>query len=126
MGLDMYLTGHRYFHRAGKPRRKIGERKGELIDLGYWRKHPNLHGFIVQTFAGGVDECQEIDLSAEDIGKIITAVESEALPLTTGFSFGESDGSEKKHDLLLFRNALSWLEEDDPGAWRGLYYQASW
>jgi hypothetical protein len=26
----------------------------ESEDLGYWRKHPNLHGYIINTFAEGV------------------------------------------------------------------------
>jgi hypothetical protein len=43
----MYLTDHRFMHsmnKANKGSRDRGERKGELIDLGYWRKHPSLHG----------------------------------------------------------------------------------
>jgi hypothetical protein len=77
MGLDMYLTGHRFMHSMDKPKkgsRERGEKKGELIDLGYWRKHPNLHGYIVQTFAAGEDECQEIDLSVESIHMILAAI----------------------------------------------------
>jgi hypothetical protein len=27
-------------------------------EVGYWRKHPDLHGYIVETFADGVDACQ--------------------------------------------------------------------
>jgi hypothetical protein len=129
MGLDMYLTGHRFMHSMNKPNkrsRERGERKGELIDLGYWRKHPNLHGYIVQTFAGGKDECQEIDLSAEGIREILAAIEADELPETTGFFFGVSDGTEKDDDLKIFRNALAWLEAKDDEAWRSIYYQASW
>ncbi len=123
MGLDMYLTGNRYFF---KPGRKRGENKAELIDLGYWRKHPNLHGYIVQTFADGVDKCQEIDLSADDIRKIIAAIEGNELPETLGFFFGVSDGTEKDQDLQIFREAVTWLEADDADGWRSIYYQASW
>lgn len=129
MGLDMYLTGHRYIHSMDKhppASRERGEKKGELIDLGYWRKHPNLHGFIVETFADDKDECQEIDLSADDIHKIIAAVEADELPETTGFFFGVSDGTEKDEDLQTFREALAWLEANDDEAWRSIYYQASW
>jgi hypothetical protein len=123
MGLDMYLTGDRYFDKRS---RKRGIKKAELIDLGYWRKHPNLHGYIVESFADGEDECQEINLSADDIRQIIAAIEATELPETTGFFFGESDGSEKERDLQIFRDALSWLEADDPKAWRSIDYQASW
>lgn len=129
MGLDMYLTGDRYIHYMDKRTptiRERGEKKGELFELGYWRKHPNLHGYIVQTFADGKDECQKIDLSADDMRKIIAAVEAEELPETTGFFFGKSDGSEKAEDLTIFREALAWLEAPDEEAWRSVYYQASW
>jgi hypothetical protein len=97
------------------------------VELGYWRKHPDLHGFIVQTFADGADECQTIELSAEDIATIIKAVEDKALPHTEGFFFGESDGSETEEDLVIFRQALAWLalpKQDDLG--RYVEYRASW
>ncbi len=129
MGLDMYLTGNRYLHNINKlppAIRKRGEKKGELIDLGYWRKHPNLHGFIVETFADGIDECQEIELSADDIHQILAAIEAAELPETVGFFFGKSDGTEKDEDLTIFREALAWLEAKDDKAWRSIYYQASW
>ena len=129
MGLDMYLTGHLFTRSMKKPNkgsRERGEKKGELIDLGYWRKHPNLHGYIVQTFAGGKDECQEIDLSAESIREILAAIEVDELPETTGFFFGVSDGTEKDDDLKIFRNALAWQEAKDDEARRSIYYQASW
>jgi hypothetical protein len=129
MGLDMYLTGYRYFRNMNKQpqeSRKRGDKMGELIRLGYWRKHPNLHGFIVQTFAGGTDECQEIDLSADGIRQILAAIEADELPETTGFFFGESDGTETDEDLTIFREALAWLEAKDDQTWRSIYYQASW
>jgi len=49
------------------------------IDLGYWRKHADLHGYIVNTFADGKDECQEIELSAEDCKQIAEAVANNKL-----------------------------------------------
>ena len=75
MGLDMYL---------------YGEENGEQIELGYWRKHPNLHGFIVQTFANALDDCQKIELSVKDLQTVYEAVNVEALPETEGFFFGKS------------------------------------
>ena len=126
MGLDMYLTGQRYFHGRKKPRRDGMEISSERIDLGYWRKHPNLHGFIVETFADDVDDCREIYLNADRIREIIEAVEAAELPETDGCCFGASDGSEKTEDLRTFRQALAWLEADDPKAWRSVYYRASW
>lgn len=125
MGLDMYLTGTIYTMTFP---RKRGERKAELIDLGYWRKHPNLHGYIVQTFAQGKDECQEIPLNREDIRQIMKAANDEALPHTTGFFFGSSECTavEKKKDLEIFQGALDWLAVEDKDTIRTVSYQASW
>jgi len=124
MGLDMYLTGDRYFMEI----RKRGEVKAERYELGYWRKHPNLHGFIVETFADGMDECQLIELGTDDLKKIIHAVKNRELPETTGFFFGVSDDSDEQiaEDVTILEDAIKWLEADDPDAWRSIYYQASW
>ena len=73
MGLDMYLEGHKFhssYYLNGYPKPKPTcpdgfEIKSTTLDLGYWRKHPNLHGYIVNTYAEGKDECQEIYLDAE-------------------------------------------------------------
>jgi hypothetical protein len=137
MGLDQYLTGRKYFGRYGaKPRMEDGHIVEQVeLALGYWRKHPNLHGFIVQTFAEGRDECQDIELSADDIHTIITAIQEKALPETTGFFFGESDGSETEEDLEIFGKALGWLTFTDAKEngesslgqpMRSIVYRASW
>ena len=125
MGLDMYLIGERYFM---KPDRRRGELQSERYDLGYWRKHPNLHGFIVQTFAGGVDECQEIGLGDEDIRTIIDAVRDRQLPTTIGFFFGDSDNSDEQMagDTQILSEALKWLEAEEPNVWKSVIYRASW
>jgi hypothetical protein len=125
MGLDMYLTGERYIHDRGRER---GAKKGELYDLGYWRKHPNLHGFIVQEFANGVDECQEIELGQVQLRRIIKAVQNQELPHTTGFFFGVSEGDEEERqfDVMVLTDAIAWLEAEDAEAWRSVKYRASW
>jgi adenylate cyclase len=125
MGLDMYLTGTIYTMTFP---RKRGERKAELFDLGYWRKHPNLHGYIVQAFAEGKDECQEIPLNDEDIRQIMQAVKDKALPYTTGFFFGGSEGTaaERKEDLDIFQGAIDWLATEEKDTIRSVSYRASW
>lgn len=92
-------------------------------DLGYWRKHPNLHGFIVEEFAGGVDECQPIPLTLENLERILEATRGDRLPHTTGFFFGASTSEDKPHTVEVITNAISWLKER-PG--RRVVYQASW
>jgi hypothetical protein len=133
MGLDMYLQGKVMFW--GKGSKPVLPQSGgfpvsELsVELGYWRKHPNLHGFIVQTFADGADECQDIELDAACIATIIKAVEDKALPHTEGFFFGQSEGSEQEmqEDLAIFKRALEWLalpKQDNIA--RYVEYRASW
>lgn len=108
MGLDMYLMD-----------------EATNTEIGYWRKHPNLHGYIVNTFANGVDECQKIPLSEDDIKNIIQAVKTKSLPHTTGFFFGSSDGSEDKYTIDTFNKALD-VMNSTPKSKRSIYYQASW
>jgi hypothetical protein len=136
MGLDMYLNGKKFlWTNWNEPSKNLTEDgfevKEKILRLGYWRKHPNLHGFIVNTFAGGEDECQEIELSNADIRKIIDAVKAKALPHTTGFFFGVSDGSEDEETIEILERALKWVEDpndDGPNGResRSIVYQASW
>ncbi len=122
MGLDMYLTGERNH----LPDQSNPPMTGQRFRLGYWRKHPNLHGYIINHFAGGVDECQEIYLSKDNLRQILNAVLKRQLPHTDGFFFGKSDGSEMANDANIFRNAIKWLVKPDDVAWRSIVYQASW
>lgn len=131
MGLDMYLCGNKYlmqdFREPENDLKEDGYRVCvKELDLGYWRKHPNLHGYIVNTFAKGVDECQRIELSKEDIENIVEAIESNELPHTDGFFFGASDGTERERDLEILNNALKWLSIKEDNTIRSIYYQASW
>lgn len=137
MGLDMYLFA-RFKDAPLKLKEeenhgtwaKLNERNGGL-DLGYWRKEPNLHGYIVQKHAGGVDDCQRIYLSREDLLDIINAVENKALPKTTGFFFGEDTIATDKvayhhtlHTLYKAVQFLDWWPKNGPAI--DVIYQASW
>lgn len=130
MGLDMYLEGHVYskYDREKpegqrRPTLEGFEIKATIIELGYWSKHPNLHGYIVQNHGGGKDECQEIGLGEEEIVDIIEAIQEKRLPVTKGFFFGESDGSEDEESIKIFERALAWKKK---GPWRYISYRASW
>jgi hypothetical protein len=129
MGLDMYLTGEKFIMGSNglNPQEDGFRLRSKTLELGYWRKHPNLHGYIVQTFAGGEDECQTIDLS-DHIRTIIAAVQARDLPDTTGFFFGVSDPSQERiaEDIAIFERALAWVETHDPGILRSVRYRASW
>lgn len=124
----MYLRGRKFFWSFEGKRPKVdGIEVAEVIlDLGYWRKHPNLHGYIVQTFAGGEDECQEIDLQADQLQQIIGAIKNKELPETEGFFFGKSDGSEDEESIATLEKAKKWLDTKDKAASRSVFYRASW
>jgi hypothetical protein len=133
MGLDMYLEGEKYFwtdwDNPENNQTEDGFRiKTKELAVGYWRKHPNLHGYIVKTFADGVDECQKITLSVENIDTIVAAIKARGLPQTTGFFFGTSDMTDTQaaRDLAIFERAKAWLSTPEKGATKSLAYQASW
>jgi hypothetical protein len=95
-------------------------------ELHYWRKHPNLHGWMEQVYRkrlGGVEEfnCVLLRLTADDIDQLELAVAGRQLPHTDGMFFGESDGSELAHDLEFVEKARSALN----GGYH-LYYTAWW
>ena len=132
MGLDMYLVGRKYV--GGSFNQDIDKEDGFPVDsvkleLGYWRKHRKLHGYIVNTFAEGKDECQKIDLGVDELRKIATALRTNDLPDTEGFFFGneEIDDEEKERSeeyAKQIEEAIKWL---DKGDWkRSVYYRASW
>lgn len=154
MGLDMYLYGEKPVSSSFEKNPVMEDGfvlSTKTLDIGYWRKHANLHGFIVNTFADGNDECQKIDLTEEDLHNIIVAIENDAFyeERTEGFFFGRSYfpgekdqwGSyeeQKEQDLKIFRSALEWKKNAAPGSgewgtddfkfpeYRSVYYQSSW
>jgi hypothetical protein len=133
MGLDMNLYGRKslWTHDENNVRKEDGFPVGVVeLELGYWRKHPNLHGYIVNEFAKGVDECQKIDLDAEALSKIAVAVRANKLPHTTGFFFGSSDwwADQTEEVAAVFDRARAWtaMKDRDHEFYRYVYYQASW
>ena len=140
MGLDMYLDGIKFHSTFGRdengntikverPKCKDGhDIKRSVLDLGYWRKHPNLHGYIIENYADGRDECQEIELNANALEDIACAIELDKLPHTEGFFFGKSEWHEedKEKNAEIFRKASEWLRSNEDGWTSTVIYQASW
>lgn len=134
MGLDMYLQGHLF--RGQKEPQTLDDFpiKETIVELGYWRKHADLHGAIVQTFAEGNDNCEPIELSSADIHTLIGMVKSGSLPHTTGFFFGASAKPGEEYydeqlakDIKKLENALKWYDnKTDEFEYRWVTYQASW
>ena len=130
MGLDMFLKGHVYFwcDDLEKPKNLIdGFKLCELVvELGYWRKHPDLHGYIVQNFCNGVDDCRSVELSLGDLNRILEAVKSDSLPKTDGFFFGESNERDKELSIEILDKTIEWIGKAKPKTSRFAAYVASW
>jgi hypothetical protein len=110
MGLDQYA--------AIRLDTKDEEGNWDTEELAYWRKHPNLQGFMEELYyeKGGEGEfnCVDVELTLEDIDALEKAVckEGSSLPKTGGFFFGEdSDSHYCEQDLEFCTNARKALED---------------
>lgn len=106
MGLDMYayITTERFDSDVDlKPTE-------ELHELHYWRKHPNLHGWMEQRYRlkGGTEDsfnCAMLKLDPTDLDELERCIRDGQLPKTSGFFFGQSDGTEYDDDLAFIERA---------------------
>ncbi|MGO9547341.1 MAG: phosphoglycerate kinase [Rhodomicrobium sp.] len=111
MGLDMYA-------RTTKRRLKSAvdfATKETDQELHYWRKHPNLHGWMENLYRrkGGAQEfnCTTVQLTPNDIDLLEVVIGENKLPQTCRFFFGESDGSEREDDLAFLAKARAAFEQ---------------
>lgn len=108
-------------------------------EIAYWRKHPNLHGWMEQLWIRKVNESNkkvsedvpdfngtfngiELELTWEDLDELERAVKHKQLPATSGFFFGnQADGMYYEDDLEFIKNARAEL-------FLGLkvFYNSSW
>lgn len=144
MGLDMYLHTRRFDHSGSRwependkrPTHNGWPQQSLEYDVGYWRKHAPLHNYIVRNFAyDGEDNCQPIDLSADQCRQVASWLRSKSWSTDEddegGFFFGDSEWwehlkSEADEDATTFERVADWLEQDEPDMWRSCNYQASW
>ena len=157
MGLDMYLYVEEYVSRKDW---KVDRDKdnqafkdivsalelGDIVEedswtgltvqipVGYWRKANAIHGWIVNEFAGGEDNCQQIYIprvGMEQLRDLCHQVitgdtdPNEALPPQSGFFFGSTNIDEWymqdiKYTYDLLTRLLSNEKIDS------FIYQASW
>jgi len=121
MGLDMYAMI------TTEPLSGAVDFKAEnATELYYWRKHPNLHGWMSALYyaKGGKAEsfnCVPVVLTLDDLDALEDVILSGFLPPTSGFFFGESDGSEKDEDLTFIGNAREAI-----AAGYTVYYDSWW
>ena len=102
-------------------------------EIAYWRKHPNLHGWMEQLWLrrGGSNEDSEwgtnfngieLELTHEDLDELERAITHNQLPATRGFFFGDgADDFYRESDLEFIKNARAEL-------FFGLkvFYNSSW
>lgn len=74
------------------------------IELAYWRKHQQLHDYMVRNFAKGVDDCKPIELDLDDLQSIIDDVRSNNERIL------DASEEERAEYIRVFNNALVWLE----------------
>lgn len=120
MGLDMYAYTTDEIPNSPVDF-EVNEENRE--DLDYWRKHPNLHGWMRDLYfdKGGIDpefNCVNLQLTAEDLDKLESDIKDDLLPPTEGFFFGVSD-KETIFDLEFIKNARLALKEG-----KTVYYTA--
>ena len=149
MGLDMYAyvavkAGAQADYDEGKAWDK---EKGGMVnpsvteprEIAYWRKHPNLHGWMERlwirktTETGVVDDPDrsgefsafngvELELTWDDLDQLEQDVRNNKLPGTEGYFFGrDADDHYREQDLKFIRNAKA-------EAFLGLkvFYNSSW
>ncbi len=132
MGLDMfaYRTSVQlsksvdFNEELNRHSEETGERP--VQDLHYWRKHPNLHGWMENLYyqKGGEAEtfnCAPVELTLDDLFILEADIKYGKLPDTDGFFFGESDGSEVNEDLEFVQAARQAIEEGDR-----VFYDSWW
>ena len=114
-------------------RQYTNSRVPEPRELAYWRKHPNLHGWMEPLWLqkGGDNSDSswgsnfngiELELTWEDLETLEEDVKNGRLPSTSGFFFGsDSDDYYRLQDLEFIRKARAEL-------FTGLkvFYNSSW
>mgnify|MGYP003633368033 CR=1 FL=1 len=130
MGLDQYA--------AVRLDTKDEEGNWDTEEMAYWRKHPNLQGFMENlweekgrpNFAtdqednpfGSDFNCVDLELTLEDIDALEAAIKGDELPETSGFFFGEDSSDHyKESDLEFCANARKALADRQT-----VVYSSSW
>ncbi len=131
MGLDMYAyaaakASKMNEHYDNYDYEKDSSPVTKPREIAYWRKHPNLHGWMHRLWeskgnSGGFNG-DELELTWEDLDALEQDVREKTLPATGGFFFGNnSDDEYQERDLKFIRDAKAEL-------FLGLrvFYNSSW
>jgi hypothetical protein len=161
MGLDMYLYKKTYVqnweHNPPEKQHQIEVKKNGVVredikpnricyiteQVAYWRKFNALHGWFIEKCAGGVDECQDIHVTEDEMELLLKTLKEvkdsdyslakDLLPPTQGFFFGgdEIDEYYKEYVSETIETIEELLKENEQSKEHGLYsgdfyYRASW
>lgn len=126
MGLDMYA-----FSTKAKLNKEVDFSTTNLQpeELHYWRKHPNLHGWMHSLYESkGGDTHSDFNgdcvvLTESDLEDLEHDIKQYDLPQTSGFFFGQSqtDEDEVKDDLEFVAKAREAIKEG-----KTVYYTSWW
>ena len=99
---------------------------GEKVELAYWRKHPNLQGWMENLWESkgrpnahedkdsmGMSDfnCVPLELTKEDLNNLERDITNATLPDTVGFFFGSnSDDHYQRQDLDFIEKARDALD----------------
>jgi len=131
MGLDMYA----YVAKKNNEMKEYYESYDYETDsdpvakpreIAYWRKHPNLHGWMHKLWNerghSGDFNGDELELTWEDLDRLEYVVKHQELPGTSGFFFGnDSDDHYRDQDLKFINEARAEITR----GWR-VFYNSSW
>ena len=131
---DDYLSVAKHFPAGADEYGDFGGAEVKIV-VGYWRKVNQIHNWIVENCAEGVDECQSIPIHPSKLMELRAMVEetlenkdkaADYLPTTEGFFFGGTEYDDYywaglERTKLILDKALSLPEED-----YSFTYQASW
>ena len=136
LGLDMYAYvavkagQHNEYYEGATFNHITGDLENNTVakprEIAYWRKHPNLHGWMRHLWESrgnsGDFNGDELELTWQDLDDLERAVSHNQLPSTRGFFFGdESDEYYREQDIEFIRKARAEL-------FLGLkvFYNSSW
>ena len=161
MGLDMYLYKKSFVKNFSfdnpEKQYKVEVSRGGVLrtdikphritqvveEVGYWRKFNALHSWFVNNCGGGIDECQAIDVSEDDLRNLrevlVKVVENDFktaeddLPPAQGFFFGSDVVDDYYKECVIetintIQDILNENEDIKDAGFYGsdFYYRASW
>ena len=113
MGLDQYANARRGEPQTDEDGYTYYE---DSMELAYWRKHPNLQGWMEELWRekgnDGEFNCEDVELTLDDLDALEQSLDNEALPETVGFFFGQnSDDHYAEQDREFIREARAAIKK---------------